>query len=272
VPTWDLLAEPSSPLLEERIMQRTVLALMAHPDDAEMLCAGTLIRLKREHGWEVHIATMTAGDCGSAELGPEEIARIRRGEGAAAAAVIGAHYHCLEERDLLVDYTPAALHKTVELLCAVRPQIILTHTPGDYHLDHDMTSLLARAAAFAAPIPNFMHGQRQHPPLDRIPHLYYCDPVEGKDAFGQPVPVGFCIDISSVIDTKAEMLQQHHSQRQWLIKHHGMDDFADEMRKHSGRRGHECGVAYAEGYRQHRGHSFPQDNLLGSLLGELKPA
>jgi len=43
---------------------RRVLAVMAHPDDAEMLCAGTLIRL-HEAGWEVHIATAAAGDCGT---------------------------------------------------------------------------------------------------------------------------------------------------------------------------------------------------------------
>ena len=43
---------------------RRVLAWMAHPDDAEILCAGTLIRLA-EAGWEVHIATATSGDCGT---------------------------------------------------------------------------------------------------------------------------------------------------------------------------------------------------------------
>src|SRR4029453_3597615 len=54
-----------------------VLAFMAHPDDAEFLCAGTLARLK-ERGYRIQIATLTAGDGGSRELGPEEIARARR--------------------------------------------------------------------------------------------------------------------------------------------------------------------------------------------------
>ena len=52
----------------ECTMNQTILSL-AHPDDAEFLCAGTLIRLKQEHGWEVHIASMTPGDCGSVEHG-----------------------------------------------------------------------------------------------------------------------------------------------------------------------------------------------------------
>src|SRR5437763_8658933 len=93
-----------------------VLSVLAHPDDAEFLCAGTLLRLRREHGWEVHVATMTPGDCGSAELPPEKIARVRRGEGAAAAAVIGGTYHCVEERDLRVIYTEAALETLVKLI------------------------------------------------------------------------------------------------------------------------------------------------------------
>ncbi len=67
-------------------MAKVVLSVLAHPDDAEFLCAGTLIRLRREHGFAVHIASMTAGDCGSVELPPLEISRLRRDEGAAAAA------------------------------------------------------------------------------------------------------------------------------------------------------------------------------------------
>jgi LmbE family N-acetylglucosaminyl deacetylase len=210
---------------------------------------------------------MTPGDCGSAEMGPDEISRVRRGEGAAAARLIGATYHCLEERDLLITYSERALDRVTRLLRMVRPQVLLTHSPADYMLDHEMTSALARAAAFAAPIPNFL-GDRGHPaPLDRIPHLYYCDPVEGKDPLGRDVVPSFHIDIGGVMDTKAAMLACHASQRNWLLKHHGMDQYLQAMRDWSGRRGRECGIAYAEGFRQHLGHSYPQDNLLGQLLG-----
>src|SRR5437879_9356289 len=102
--------------------ENTVLSVLAHPDDAEFLCAGTLTRLAREHGWTVHIASMTPGDCGSAEHSAEEISRIRRGEGARAAAVIGAAYHCLEERDLRITYNDRALEKVVRLFRQVRPR------------------------------------------------------------------------------------------------------------------------------------------------------
>src|SRR5262245_54027704 len=96
-------------------MSDVVLSVLAHPDDAEFLCAGSMIRLAREHGWEVHIASMTPGDCGSADLPPEEISRIRRGEGAKAAALIGARYHCLEERDLVIFHNERALERVTKL-------------------------------------------------------------------------------------------------------------------------------------------------------------
>jgi LmbE family N-acetylglucosaminyl deacetylase len=243
-----------------------ILSVLAHPDDAEFLCAGTLIRLARERGWQVHIASMTPGDCGSAELGPDEIARVRRAEGAAAAATIGATYHCLERRDLRVVYDEPTLACVTRLLRRVRPRVVLTHSPADYMLDHEMTSTVTRAAAFAAPVPNFLPGEAD-PPLPAIPHLYYCDATEGKDVFGRPIPPQFHIDVSRVIDQKEAMLACHASQRNWLLKHHGMDSYLRAMRDWSGQRGREIGVAYAEGFRQHLGHSYPQDNLLQSALG-----
>jgi LmbE family N-acetylglucosaminyl deacetylase len=248
-------------------MDNVILSVLAHPDDAEILCAGTLIRLAREKGWQVHIATMTPGDCGSAELPPDRIAAVRRAEGARAAGLIGARYHCLEERDLRIFYADGPLEKVTRLLRQVRPRVVLTHPPSDYMLDHEVTSTLARAATFAAPIPNFLAESGLPPPLEHIPHLYYCDPIEAKDPLGRPAEAGLRIDVSLVIDTKAEMLAAHASQRDWLLKHHGMDQYLQAMRDFAAQRGREAGVAYAEGFRQHKGHAYPQDDLLGQTLG-----
>jgi N-acetylglucosamine malate deacetylase 1 len=247
-------------------MPRVALSLLAHPDDAEFLCAGTLIRLAREQNCAIHIAAMTPGDCGSAELPAEEISRVRRAEGAEAAALIGAQFHCLEERDLLIFYNERALEKVVRLFRSVRPTIVLTHSPADYLPDHEMTSLIARAAAFAAPVPNLFCDRGHAPALEAVPHLYYCDPIEGKDLLGRPIVPGCGVDISAVIDKKAEMLAAHASQRNWLLKHHGMDHYLEAMRTSSARRGQLLGVAFAEGFRQHLGHSYPQSNLLAELL------
>jgi N-acetylglucosamine malate deacetylase 1 len=248
-------------------MSKAVLSVLAHPDDAEFLCAGTLVRLAREHGWRVHIASMTPGDCGAVDRGPDEIAAVRRAEGARAAGLIGAAYHCLEERDLLVFYNERALEKVTRLLREVRPAMVLTHSPADYMLDHEVTSTVVRAAAFAAPVPNFLKDRGLPPPLEHIPHLYYCDPVEGKDALGRAVEPSFCVDVSSVVEDKAAMLAAHASQREWLLRHHGLDQYVRAMRDWGAARGRRLGVAHAEGFRQHTGHSYPQDNLLAALLG-----
>ena len=243
---------------------RVALAVLAHPDDAEFLCAGTLIRLARECGYAVHIATMTAGDCGSADHSPAEIAALRRAEGAAAAAM-WATYHCLEELDLRVIYGERPLEKVVRLINAVGATVVFAHAPDDYHLDHEQTSKITRAATFAAPIPNFLAGRHEHPPIPAIPHLFYCDPLEGKDIFGRPVEPDFRTDITAVLDDKSAMLACHASQRAWLRKHHGVDNLVESMRDWSRSRSQTPGRA-AEGFRQHRGHSYPQSNLLVELL------
>ena len=241
-----------------------VLSVLAHPDDAEILCAGTLLRLAAA-GCELHIATFTAGDCGSMELAPEAISRMRRSEALAAAELAGARYHCLEELDLLLFYAPKPLRKTVSLLRSVRPDIVLAHSPADYMPDHEMASLLVRAACFNAAVPN-LFPRAGAPALDHIPHLYYCDPIEGKDSLGRDVPPDMVIDIAAVLETKAAMLACHASQRDWLASQHGMDQYIEAMRAWAKHRGAAIGSAAGEGFRQHLGHGFPQDNALTKLL------
>jgi len=53
-----------------------IMVITAHPDDAEFMCTGTLALL-HERGWEIHIATMAPGDCGTVQYSREEISRIR---------------------------------------------------------------------------------------------------------------------------------------------------------------------------------------------------
>src|SRR5689334_22333647 len=78
-----------------------ILAIHAHPDDIEILAAGSLALLAAG-GHQIAICTMTPGDCGSAELEPDDISAIRREEASRSAARIGASYVCAEFRDLAV--------------------------------------------------------------------------------------------------------------------------------------------------------------------------
>ena len=242
---------------------RRILSLLAHPDDAEFVCAGTLALL-HQHGWEIHVATMTPGDCGSASRGPNEIAAIRRREGANAAALLGGAFHCLESRDGTIRHDPATLKMAVELIRTVRPSIVLTASPVDYLYDHEATSLIARDAVFWSSVPNFEAGDAK--PTASIPHLYYADPMEGIDVCGRPILPNIVVDISSVIDTKTDMLCCHASQRDWLLHQHGVDEYVRLMKAGGQSRGELVKCAFGEGFRQHLGHAYPKNDLLSETL------
>jgi len=245
-----------------------VLALHAHPDDIEFQCAGTLALLGAA-GCHLTLATMTPGDCGSVEHDAETIAAIRRAEAKAAADLIGADYVCLEFQDLAIFNDDESRRRITEFLRRARPDLILTAPPVDYLCDHEMTNLLVRDACFTAPIPNYVTRQWEPAPaLPRIPHLYYVDALEGSDRDGKPLPVGFHVDVSNVFEIKRQMLACHASQRDWLLRQHGIDEYLDSQAKWGAHRGAEIGVAQAEGFRQYLGHAYPHDNLLLRLLGQ----
>ncbi len=250
--------------MNKKNTRKVVLSFLAHPDDAEILCAGTLIRMA-EKGWEVHIATATAGDCGTTTETPWSIGSIRTKEGAAAAKLIGATYHCLGELDLMVAYDKPTIRKALDLFRQIAPTLVFTHAPKDYMMDHEMVSLLARAASFGHGAPNASAF-----PLKAgttVPYLYYCDPVGGVDPLGHEITPTTWIDISKPMARKAKMLACHASQRQWLRAHHGMDEYLEAMKRFGATRGQQIGVKYAEAFVQHRGHPYPHDDLLQEMFG-----
>ena len=245
---------------------KTVLSLGAHPDDAEFFCAGTLALL-HQRGWDVHIATMTPGDCGTVQYSREEISRIRRAEATKAAGILDGTYHCLECDDIFILYDRPTLLKAIELMRKVKPAIVFTTSPSDYMVDHEMASKVAQTACFACGVVNVETSGAE--PFEPIPHLYYMDPAEQKDKYGTKIKAGMIIDITDVMDTKEKMLCCHESQRHWLMTHHGMDEYVNMMKDSDQKRGAEINSAFAEGFRQHLGHAYPKDNILKTELGDL---
>jgi len=244
---------------------RTALFIGAHPDDAEFLACGTLALL-RQKGWQIHIATMTPGDCGTKQYSRQEISEIRTAEAARSVRMLDGEYHCLWCDDLFIMYDRETLTKVIRLVREVRPSIVFTVSPRDYMEDHEVASRLAQNACFAAGVTNVDTGAAEA--FEPVPHVYYCDPGCGTDILGEPIVPGMRVDISSVIDTKEKMLACHESQADWLEKHHHIEYIA-AMKASSARRGAEIGVAFAEGFRQHLGGAFPHDNILAAELGEL---
>jgi N-acetylglucosamine malate deacetylase 1 len=245
-----------------------ILAIHAHPDDVEILAGGTMALLARL-GHSITIATFTAGDCGSHELPPDEIARVRRGEAARSAARIGAEYVCLGFGDLAIFNDDASRRRVVEVLRKTRPQVVVTSSPCDYLCDHEAASELVRDACFGAPAPNYRTGaENAAVALETIPHLYWMDPVGGEDREGRAVTAEFVVNVGDTFAEKRAMLAEHASQREWLRHHHGNDDYLDTMERWTRRRGEQAGVAHGEGFRQYRGHPYPGSPLLQELLGK----
>lgn len=242
-----------------------ILAIHAHPDDVEVLGAGTLALLV-EGGNHVTIVTMTAGDCGSVEMNLAETGRVRQKEAATAAAIIGADYHCAGFGDLCLFSDDASRRQTTELIRAAKPDVVITASPVDYHPDHEATSMLVRDALFASSVPNYQTGPAAA--LAAIPSLYFMDPIEGRDRSGIRITPDFGVDITAQFETKAKMLAAHASQRNWVMKQHGIDDYMLSMKKWAAKRGNMFGVTYAEGFRQYTGTPYPRTKLLQSLVGD----
>lgn len=241
----------------------TILALHAHPDDVEHLCAGTLALLARA-GHAVRIVTATAGECGSDATDLAATAAIRKAEAAAAAALIGADYRCADLPDLGVFNDDAGRRRITEMVRWAQADIVITASPADYHPDHEATSMLARDACFAASVPNYATGPAA--PLAAIPHLYFVDPIGGRDRDGVPVSADFGIDTSGVFETKAAMLSAHESQHAWVARQHGITDHLGSMRTYSQKRGRDFGCAHAEAFRQYTGTPYPRTTALQDLL------
>jgi N-acetylglucosamine malate deacetylase 1 len=239
-----------------------ILAIHAHPDDVEILAGGTLALLA-DGGHSITIATFTPGDCGSHDQGCEEIAAVRRREAASASRQIGADYLCLEKRDLTIFNDDACRRQVTEALRQTRPQIVLAPSPVDYLCDHETASVLVRDACFAAPLPNYRTASA---PIEAIPHLYFMDPVAGRDREGRLVQPDFVVDVSATFERKRQMLAEHTSQREWLRNHHGVDDYLQEMERWTRERGALAGVSYGEGFRRYRGHPYPQTPVLQDWL------
>ena len=131
-------------------------------------------------------------------------------------------------------------------------------------MDHEQASLLARAASFLYAGPNVS----DLPVIEGscVPYLYYCDPVEAIDPLGRPVEPTTIVDISAQLEKKRQMLACHASQRDWLLAHHGVDEYLDSMKRHAAMRGQQAGVAAAEAFVQHRGHAYPKDDVLTAMF------
>jgi len=216
-----------------------ILAVGAHPDDIELLCAGTLVKFKRR-GDEVFMAHLCNGDKGHYEIKPPELAKIRAEEAKKSARIIGAEIKEGLFADFEIYDTPEARRKVTDLIRLARPDIIITHYPDDYMMDHSITSRLVINASFAATTPNYI---TEHKFIPSIPAVIFMDTLAGV----RFSPSEY-VDITDVIEVKEKMLLCHQSQYKWLKEHDNID-YVEFMKSIASFRGRQCGVKYAEAFQ-----------------------
>lgn len=223
-----------------------VLAVGAHPDDIETMCAGTLAKYA-SLGHKVFLATATNGNIGSAHHTMEEIAKIRKQEAAKSAAIIGAEYICLDYDDeMFYEKEDRSTRLAfINLLRHCKADVVFTHYPVDYNPDHELTSKIINDIAVMVPI---AHLKTQEEPYPNIPAIFYFEPANSMGF----IPTDY-VDITDFYETKMKMLGCMESQKQWMADNYSTLDgnierFFDTIRITSEFRGMQAGVKYAEGF------------------------
>jgi LmbE family N-acetylglucosaminyl deacetylase len=237
----------------ERI--ESVVAVEGHPDDVELGCLGTLLKL-RATGTRITIVSVTTGGQGASYdpgLGAS-IADVRFGEATAVAERLGGEFVTLGAPDGYLYDTPELRNALAAVLRRARPQVVFAPPPVDYHLDHATAGRLAFSATYYAATAMPVEGE----PLAAAPALYYYDSIAGVE-----FTPSFLVDISDQIAEKKELAALHASQMANMRAIGGWD-LVDHIEVVGRFRGLQGATAYAEAFqaclRWPRGralHAFP---------------
>jgi LmbE family N-acetylglucosaminyl deacetylase len=231
--------------MKKLYIPESAMAIVAHPDDIEFSCVGTLARWAKA-GARISYVLCTSGDVGIDEAGMtrDRATEIREAESLAAAEVAGVkEVIFLREPDGLLEPTLALRKKLVREIRRFRPEVVVTGDPtivwagNDYinHPDHRASATAALDATFpAAGQPNLFEeleqeGIKAHKPRK----VYVTSWAEGVDEY---------VNIEETIDIKIQSLRAHKSQmKDW--------DPEKEIKAWAAERAKGKEMTYAEGYR-----------------------
>ena len=218
------------------------LAVYAHPDDADVACAGTLARWAKA-GCEVHVVICTDGGKGTPDpdIDVSSLAARRVGELAAAAGIVGvASHHGLGKSDGELENTLELRAELVGWIRRVRPEVVLGHDPtavffGQHYFNHhdhrEVGWALLDALSPAAALPHYFPEQG---PAHQVSAAYLSGTLE-PDVW---------VDVTETIDIKVAAVGCHRSQ---LPESGSWAD--DVVRGRAAEEGARAGVAFAEGFR-----------------------
>ena len=213
-----------------------ILALFAHPDDVECICAGTLLKYKKA-GHKIYIALTTSGNTGSNQISSrEEIALIRESEMLESAKYLDAEVMFLRYEDESLFDTPETRRSVLTAIRWADPDVIFTHHPRDWSTDHNVTAKLVTEVLLSV-------GGNLHtadlPPIAKKPQVFF----EGTKAF---------VNIDNEMETKMQMLRCHKSQIGWMETFYDGKDFTEHISATAKMYGMWSGSTYAGGFDAHK--------------------
>jgi len=217
-----------------------VAVVTAHPDDAEYLMGGTIIKYTNK-AHKVTIIICTNGNIGHPTLLKEEISKIRLEEAEEGAKVLGAEVINLGYDDEFMPDTKEARLKVVDALRSIRPDVVFTLHPNDYsNADHRVVSNIVIDMSYLQMVKNI---ETRHKETESYSALYYMDIPAG--AGFEPTDY---VDISDVFYKKKEALQKHKSQMAWMANIGAGKEFTRNMEIQAAFRGMQCQCEYAEAF------------------------
>ncbi|RFS14440.1 bacillithiol biosynthesis deacetylase BshB1 [Emticicia sp. C21] len=228
-------------------MKLDILVMAAHPDDAEMSCAGTMA-IAIEKGRKVGIVDFTRG-----ELGTRGTPEIRKAEATAASKILGISVReNLEFRDGFFKNDEEHQMKLIRSIRSYQPDIVLANAIEDRHPDHGKGAALAVDACFLSGLRMIRtfedDGTEQS--AWRPKHLYHYI----QDRYIKP---DFVVDISKYWDLKEASIRAYKSQfydpnsnepESYLTS----PEFLDFLKARSQEMGHPIGAKFGEGFTKTR--------------------
>jgi bacillithiol biosynthesis deacetylase BshB1 len=181
-----------------------VLAFAPHPDDAELLCGGTLAKLARE-GRRTAIIDLTHG-----EMGTRGSVEIRAAESERAAQVLGvAVRENLGLPDSRLENTTTTRLQLVSVIRRLRPQVVIAPAPRGRHPDHRVAAQLVRDACFLSGVRKVDLDREPHRPRKVLHAITY------REDHVKPT---FVVDISADFETKLAAVACYASQFEGVIQ------------------------------------------------------
>jgi bacillithiol biosynthesis deacetylase BshB1 len=221
-------------------MKLDVLAIGAHPDDVELSCGGTLIKLVKQ-GRKVGILDLTQG-----ELGTRGTLTIRNAEAREATRILGVHVReNLGLRDGNIEISQASKRKVIQIIRKYKPEVLYFPHWLERHPDHEHAHQLCREAWFYSGLEKIetkLNGKRQEPFRPRS-YYHFMQTYEFVPSFIVDISDEFEQRMSAVRAFKSQFYNPNSSERETFLSTPAFLEFLTTRFAYFGDR---IGVKYGE--------------------------